>query len=1280
MPTFCAVLLLVALCLSPVAQDASAGTVWKENGTSGFQNGTLDGTALRSPDGAVVLDRGDLLGSGGNWRMLNPGQPVPRAMAGMVYDPVRKVSVLFGGNGVPNETWEYDSAANLWTQIKTAGAPSARYAFGMAFHPKAGVIVLFGGVVGGSYVNDTWTYDAGSDLWTRKGPPVAPSGRYSCAMAYDPVTGLVVLFGGYDRVGARGDTWVYNLTADNWTLRTPSPAPSARFMHSMAAWPKFGTVVLFGGYGKGDLWTYNVSTDTWAEDLMGIHPAPTSGALMVYDDTDDIMLLYGGFSSGTYLQETYYTPLHRPWEWSPLSAANPPVGRDSAAGAYDSSVKRLVLFGGQPSFAPSPPVGDTWTLNYMQARWTAMVPTARSGHSMTYDEGTGKAVIFGGRDNYDSYKSDTWLFDAGKDLWSSGNAATRPPPRYLAAMAYDSSRRVSVLFGGQWPVMGDTWTYDAAADAWTNRTPAGSPPARYSSAMVFDPFNGVCLLFGGGVAAGRVGDTWAYNASANAWTDLQPAIAPSARSGHALAFDRQDRLAVLFGGYDGLNRADTWTYDIVKNLWTNVTPAVSPSARTGSSLVYDEAHGRLVLFGGRDSSGALNDTWLFDLRSKAWTIMATSAAPGARGIHGAAYDRALNQTVLFGGGAGTSYFGEAWTFPADLGFRPSGRFVAAPRDTGGESYFGTVRANFTVPANCSLRIRLRTANSSAALESADFIGPDGTNSTWYLGGERMPQGQSPARWVQYSVEMATTGKDSTPALSDIHVSYNRMQEVKLYSPSGGEQWLGQNNITWNALDPDRDRLLFDVYLSKNGGATYPILLASNLKDDFLVWNTSAHPAGRSYRIKVVARDTDEEIPLSAESSSTMNFVILRPNLLPRTELLSPPPGTTIRGGEVALSWTGSDDDRDPLIYYIIMDGLVHARVVGTSFSATDLSDGVHRWSVIPNDGFGNGTCLSGRWNFTFSRNLAPVVSLVAPAEDAIVRTNATTLIWSGEDGEGDDVSYSVFVNGKALGTTASSSFGIGNLSNGTYRWTVVPSDAGGNGTCLSGTWTYYVKLNLAPDIFLLYPMNGSAVNDTKVQLKWTGLDPEGDRLDYTLEISDGGGYNLTETLGAGNRTLELSDRTNYSWRVIVSDGIETVACPNHTFTVRVNHRPVIHSVPVLEARPGNAYVYQVVATDPDSDNLRYFLAEMPGGMGIERNGRVLWVPSAGQAGEAFRVAITVGDGEFEERQEFTISVSKARTPAVASNPVQWIAAGLVVVLAVGIAVMWILWREGRGRN
>ena len=56
----------------------------------------------------------------------------------------------------------------------------------------------------------------------------------------------VLLFGGYD--GARdGETWVYDLSDNNWTNMAPATGPSARYWHAMASLGG-DQVLLFGGY------------------------------------------------------------------------------------------------------------------------------------------------------------------------------------------------------------------------------------------------------------------------------------------------------------------------------------------------------------------------------------------------------------------------------------------------------------------------------------------------------------------------------------------------------------------------------------------------------------------------------------------------------------------------------------------------------------------------------------------------------------------------------------------------------------------------------------------------------------------------------------------------------------------------------------------------------------------------------------------------------------------------------------------------------------------------
>ena len=66
----------------------------------------------------------------------------------------------------------------------------------------------------------------------------------------------VLLFGGEDAGGLNGETWVYDLSDNTWTIQASLVAPSARFAHAMASLGG-DQVLLFGGEDGspcGDTW------------------------------------------------------------------------------------------------------------------------------------------------------------------------------------------------------------------------------------------------------------------------------------------------------------------------------------------------------------------------------------------------------------------------------------------------------------------------------------------------------------------------------------------------------------------------------------------------------------------------------------------------------------------------------------------------------------------------------------------------------------------------------------------------------------------------------------------------------------------------------------------------------------------------------------------------------------------------------------------------------------------------------------------------------------------
>src|SRR5262249_37536277 len=128
-----------------------------------------------------------------------------------------------------------------------------------------------------------------------------------------------------------------------------------------------------------------------------------------------------------------------------------------------------------------------------------LTPRALDGAAMAYDSERQVTVLFGGRWFTDRYLNETLEWD-GTD-WTMRSTQTWPYSRYGDAMAYDSARQVTVLFGGGGPFpIGDTWEWNGAT--WTQRTPSVSPSARSFHAMAYVSGRGVTVLFGGSAGPG----------------------------------------------------------------------------------------------------------------------------------------------------------------------------------------------------------------------------------------------------------------------------------------------------------------------------------------------------------------------------------------------------------------------------------------------------------------------------------------------------------------------------------------------------------------------------------------------------------------------------------------------------------------------------------------------------------------------------------------------------------------------------------------------------------
>lgn len=302
---------ILALALLAPLPAAAQETLWPEPRSS-------HSMAWHSGLGVVVLLGGVVEGpraawmwgwDGINWSVLDTVGPGDRAHFGFAYDSGRERLVLHGGFTMPGgsrgdlvpqgDTWEWDGSA--WSRV-TDGGPGMRDHTAMVYDPERRVVVLFGGGrPDHTLLDDTWIWDGAS--WREIEAP-GPPARSTHRLVWDDSRKAVLLFGGWGAEGLLADTWAWDGRA--WSALSPGPSP--RFASRMAYDAARGSTVLYGGRGDGgdfaDTWVWDGAT--WSERAVQ-GPGPRNVHEMAYDPLRERVVLFGGYLAG----ETFADL----WEW-----------------------------------------------------------------------------------------------------------------------------------------------------------------------------------------------------------------------------------------------------------------------------------------------------------------------------------------------------------------------------------------------------------------------------------------------------------------------------------------------------------------------------------------------------------------------------------------------------------------------------------------------------------------------------------------------------------------------------------------------------------------------------------------------------------------------------------------------------------------------------------------------------------------------------------------------------------------------------------------------------
>lgn len=648
--------------------------------------------------------------------------PPTRSQHGFAIDPISGAAVVQGGqcgNG-----WSYSDETWLWQagrwQVSTrshwlSNVPPAGQGQSLLVDRPRRRLLLVGGFRYPNQVQPTqqersvWQFQAG--VWTQLSPgsstapePVPSETTYAYDELRDRLVGVE-----YDASGS-SRTWEWS--TGSWTQRNPATAPPSRYGGAFAFLLARQHCVLFGGITLAN----TVLGDTWEWDgngwqqTSGMAPAARAWAACTEDPSNARLLLVGGMTVAG-LTRSFLTDVweYGPAGWTQLVAPGAPA-RAGAACAFDAGSQRLLLMGGAEEYGGSS--SDLWQWDGSQ--WRQLAPTAvPPAIGVVTDLVQNRLVAFDRR-------LQPWV-RSGQGWAEMPMAGPAPPPRDLAAIAFDPVRGRTVVFGGySWPQqqswLFDTWEWDGST--WSQAQAATIPPLT-NGKLACDLLGGGMLMFGDQTQTMTSPQTWRWDGSN--WSQLFPPTSPgSAPNGLVMATDLVRGCVVLFDG------TKTWEWDGQQWLLRSVA---APFLLHPTAMAFDPVRQVIALLGIRPRSGWPQAAWWTEIWewngtawNQAWHGDQTPPPPVPRiEASGFAFDPAAGRLVIAdttSAANGTFEFGAvqlpttyrrlAWpvTLPCVV---PTGALNAGPLYLGEPTWI-----SFTVPTSRPVPCFLIAGTSSTS--------------------------------------------------------------------------------------------------------------------------------------------------------------------------------------------------------------------------------------------------------------------------------------------------------------------------------------------------------------------------------------------------------------------------------------------------------------------------------------------------------------------------------------------------------------------------------------
>ena len=395
-------------------------------------------------------------------------------------------------------------------------------------------------------------------------------------------------------------------------------------------------------------------------------------------------------------------------------------------------------------------------------------------------------------------------------------------------------------------------------------------------------------------------------------------------------------------------------------------------------------------------------------------------------------------------------------------------------------------------------------------------------------------------------------------------------------------------VEWELDDPEGEDLEVGVYVNlAEESLGRPVAMGNNL-ERYVITNLIS---GRDYLLTIMAEDPGGEI-------GTLEMPVK--SRVSGLDYIYPSGGVFENGREFSWSYSQQnsgyvfrlyDSDHNPIVRRVVQDNKYRPEL--------PFEDGrQYFWAVsVLRD---NVEYAGEPVSFISGQSFG--VLLEAPRNGEKVPASGVTLKWV-LDGDTEAIRQKEVYFGE-LGslsryTVSGDSYHTGRLLAGrTYEWFVQLTDNSG-ATIRSETFRFSVE-NRPPELSLISPVNGRAVGETYVDLTWSGYDPDGDQLRYSVYFGTDEDLELYRDSMQSNqiRISGLLMNKTYSWFITASDGQNVVKSETRTFNVTAPKFKIDILSPVVDSEVDLTPIFSWQSSEVRSGEFRVFIGESESEMSL----------------------------------------------------------------------------------